>query len=120
MPQTPQFPYPDGDVTVLGPEVFVSADGQVISWKGENFTRESASASATAPPTVTGPALQYTTSAGNHGGQAVQRIDIDSPSDPSDLRERAICRALLHHALALLDATEPPRQAPVGTEGWRP
>ena len=27
---------------------------------------------------------------------------------PMDLRERAICRALLLHALALLDETEPP------------
>lgn len=40
MPQSPDFPYQDGDVTVLGPEVFASADGQVISWRGENYVRQ--------------------------------------------------------------------------------
>lgn len=65
---------------------------------------------------ATGPALHYTSSIGNHGSQTVQRIDLDSPGDP---RERAICRALLHHALALLDATEPARRAPVGVEARR-
>jgi hypothetical protein len=39
MPQTPHFPYEDGDVTVLGPEVFATKDGAVISWKGENYVR---------------------------------------------------------------------------------
>jgi hypothetical protein len=33
------YPYQDGDVTVLGPEVFASVDGEAISWKGENYTR---------------------------------------------------------------------------------
>ncbi|GAP46882.1 hypothetical protein [Streptomyces azureus] len=33
------YPYQDGDVTVLGPEVFASPDGETISWKGENYTR---------------------------------------------------------------------------------
>lgn len=33
------YPYQDGDVTVLGPEVFASADGEVISWAGANYTR---------------------------------------------------------------------------------
>jgi hypothetical protein len=33
------YPYQDGDVTVLGPEVFASVDGEVISWKGANYTR---------------------------------------------------------------------------------
>lgn len=32
-----KYPYEDGDVTVLGPEIFVDADGKVISWKGANF-----------------------------------------------------------------------------------
>ncbi|EMF31107.1 hypothetical protein H114_00722 [Streptomyces gancidicus BKS 13-15] len=31
-------------------------------------------------------------------------VDQQAPTDP---RERALCRALLLHALALLDATEP-------------
>jgi hypothetical protein len=33
------YPHPDGDVTVLGPEIFASSDGAVISWKGENYVR---------------------------------------------------------------------------------
>lgn len=35
-------------------------------------------------------------------------VDKQPPDDP---RERAICRALLLHALALLDETEPARRA---------
>jgi hypothetical protein len=33
------YPYQDGDITVLGPEVFASTDGDAISWRGENYTR---------------------------------------------------------------------------------
>ncbi|MFF8910599.1 hypothetical protein [Streptomyces olivaceoviridis] len=32
-----EFPYEDGNVTVLGPEIFASKDGAVISWRGENY-----------------------------------------------------------------------------------
>ncbi|MGH8964391.1 MAG: hypothetical protein ACRDXB_03545, partial [Actinomycetes bacterium] len=32
------YPYQDGDVVVLGPEIFVSMDGEVICWKGRNYT----------------------------------------------------------------------------------
>jgi hypothetical protein len=32
------YPYEDGDVIVLGPETFVSKDGAVLCWKGENYT----------------------------------------------------------------------------------
>jgi len=67
-------------------------------------------------PAITGPALLYTTSVDNQGTQAVQRIDLGSLEDP---RERAICRALLHHALALLDASEPARRVAVGAEARR-
>jgi hypothetical protein len=73
-------------------------------------------AGATDFPAITGPALIYTTSVDNKGAQAVQRIDLDSPGDP---RERAICRALLHHALALLDASEPTRPAPAASVSRR-
>jgi hypothetical protein len=31
------YPYNDGDTIVLGPEIFVSADGAVICWRGENY-----------------------------------------------------------------------------------
>jgi hypothetical protein len=33
------YPHLDGDVTVLGPEIFASSDGEVICWKGENYVR---------------------------------------------------------------------------------
>lgn len=68
-------------------------------------------------PTPTGPALLYTGSVNSQSANAVLvlRVDLDAVADP---RERAICRALLQHALALLDATEPTRKAPV-MEGRR-
>lgn len=68
-------------------------------------------------PSLTGPALLYTGSVDSQGAQAVLRVDLAAVDDP---RERAICRALLHHALALLDASEPTRRAPVGMEARRP
>lgn len=33
----PTYPYIDGDVVVLGPEVFATPDSKVISWKGQNY-----------------------------------------------------------------------------------
>lgn len=33
----PDYPYIDGDEIVLGPEVFASAAGDVICWKGRNY-----------------------------------------------------------------------------------
>jgi hypothetical protein len=35
-----QFPYADGDVTALGPEVFADKTGSVICWKGVNYVRQ--------------------------------------------------------------------------------
>lgn len=64
-----------------------------------------------------GPAIWYASTPDSSGpGQSVQRIDLDAPADH---RERAICRSLLHHALALLDATEPTRTAPRGATAER-
>jgi hypothetical protein len=57
---------------------------------------------------VPGPALFYVSTPGTDGTQSVQRLDLEAVHDP---RERAVCRALLHHALALLDATEPTTRA---------
>jgi hypothetical protein len=31
------YPYQDGDVIVLGPEIFVAEDKSVICWRGENY-----------------------------------------------------------------------------------
>jgi inosine-uridine nucleoside N-ribohydrolase len=39
MPQNREYPYQDGDVTVLGPETFASKDDTVISWRGNNYVR---------------------------------------------------------------------------------
>lgn len=55
---------------------------------------------------VQGPAVFYVSTSGPNAAQSVQRLDLEAVSDP---RERAVCRALLHHALALLDASEPTR-----------
>jgi hypothetical protein len=35
------YPYEEGDWKVLGPEIFASRDGRVISWKGENYVPQS-------------------------------------------------------------------------------
>lgn len=40
MPKERDFPYQDGDITVLGPETFASKDGAVISWRGDNYVRQ--------------------------------------------------------------------------------
>lgn len=39
MTDAPKYPHQDGDVTVLGPEVFASKDNTVISWRGTNYVR---------------------------------------------------------------------------------
>ncbi|GGW98928.1 hypothetical protein [Streptomyces chartreusis] len=40
MSEQTRYPYDDGDVTVLGPEIFASKDGTVISWRGDNYIRQ--------------------------------------------------------------------------------
>lgn len=47
-----------------------------------------------------GPALVYTSSPDPNGTQTVTRVDLTAVEEP---RERALCRALLHHALSVLD-----------------
>jgi hypothetical protein len=42
-----EYPHQDGDVTVLGPEIFASSNGDVICWKGENYTRQPATPAPT-------------------------------------------------------------------------
>lgn len=45
LPSMTTYPHKDGDVFVLGPEIFASTDtpskDTVISWQGENFTPDS-------------------------------------------------------------------------------
>ncbi|MEU7416677.1 hypothetical protein [Streptomyces antibioticus] len=51
-------------------------------------------------PAQQGPGLYYVSSEQPDGTTTVTRIDRQPPDDP---RERALCRALLLHALAELD-----------------
>lgn len=64
--------------------------------------------------TVSGPALFYVSTKEDEGGQNIRRVDLGVTEGP---RKRAVCRALLQHSLALLDATEPARRG--GVEGRR-
>ncbi|MYY79715.1 MULTISPECIES: hypothetical protein [unclassified Streptomyces] len=52
-----------------------------------------------------GPTITFTTTKDN-GDRLTQFVDRSALEDP---RERAICRALLQHALDLLDRSEPTR-----------
>jgi len=58
-------------------------------------------------PYPTGPVLTYTSTLNDDGTQESIHIDRVPVADP---RERALCRALLLHAIALLDASEPTRR----------
>ena len=60
---------------------------------------------ATSDFNVPGPALFYCSTQDESGLQSVCRVDLTAV--PTD-RERALCRALLHHALKLLDEAENP------------
>lgn len=63
--------------------------------------------------TTTGPGLTYT-SAASAGTWTTTPVDHQAVSTP---RDRAICRALLKHALSLLDAAEAEdKKHPVGFE----
>lgn len=44
-----EYPYVDGDATVLGPQTFASADGSVISWKGVNYVPQENGATSVHP-----------------------------------------------------------------------
>lgn len=34
------YPYEEGDTIVLGPQIFASADSEVINWKGTNYVKQ--------------------------------------------------------------------------------
>ncbi|MGW3196279.1 hypothetical protein ACWDBD_17170 [Streptomyces sp. NPDC001118] len=53
--------------------------------------------------TPTGPALTYTTSQDTDGVQRTVPIDRETLTDP---RERALCKALLWHALKLVEEAD--------------
>lgn len=55
-------------------------------------------------PGQRGPALYYAACEAPDGTSTITAVDRELIEDP---RERAICRALLLHALAELDRTEP-------------
>ena len=35
-----RYPRAEGDTVVLGPEIFASADGETICWKGVNYVKQ--------------------------------------------------------------------------------
>lgn len=45
-PNSMNYPYGDGDVTVLGPECFITNDGSVLNWRGENFVPQNLDSTA--------------------------------------------------------------------------
>jgi hypothetical protein len=47
-----EYPHSDGDVLVLGPEIFVSSDGRVISWQGTNYVLQDESPAVGEPGEV--------------------------------------------------------------------
>lgn len=62
--------------------------------------------------TTAGPGLAYTSAVSAAGVWVTTPIDHRAVTDP---RDRAICRALLNHALSLLDAEDKAAKAnPVG------
>ena len=63
-----------------------------------------------------GPHIVYRSTRDLDGTRTHALIDIQALDDP---RERAICRALLHHALTLLDASEPTRSTAMRAEARR-
>jgi hypothetical protein len=60
-----------------------------------------------------GPHLVYRSTRDLDGTRTHCLVDIAPVEDP---RERAICRALLLHALTLLDASEPPQRVNGGEQ----
>jgi hypothetical protein len=38
--QAARYPHQDGDFITLGPEIFTTKTGDVISWKGDNYVRQ--------------------------------------------------------------------------------
>ena len=43
-----EYPHDDGEVVVLGPEIFVNVEAEVISWRGENWVKQPAPSNAAA------------------------------------------------------------------------
>lgn len=75
-------------------------------------------------PAQRGPALYYLGSERGDGTSDVVRIDlsaieIDPTAVETSLRERALCHALLLHAIELLDYSEPVQRVVMGLESGR-
>jgi hypothetical protein len=80
----PRYPYQDGDVTVLGPEIFASKGGAVISWRGDNYVRQQ---DAEAPRDLTADAVYELASAVRDLASSVRleaadRAESAPPSPP--------------------------------------
>jgi hypothetical protein len=75
-------------------------------------------------PAQRGPALYYVGSERGDGTDVVTRIDLTAveiapTTVEGSLRERALCRALLLHAIELLDYSEPVQKVVMGLEPGR-
>lgn len=65
----PTYPHADGDVTVLGPEIFASPDGDVISWKGDNYVRQAPAADQAVLLALGADAIRAAACPGNCGAE---------------------------------------------------
>lgn len=108
---TPQFPYRDGDVTVLGPEVFASEDGAVVCWKGENYVRQEFTTLEVVRDDQTPGAIHELASAVRDLVSAIRLESADraepEPSDPAECSgEAGPCPEHGHHEDSLKQPTE--------------
>lgn len=70
-----------GDATVLGPDCILSADGNVIAYKGENFRR------SPAPPVSDDTEWEYTVGYVNYDGQVLPEDEDETTIDIDEARE---------------------------------
>lgn len=83
-----KYPYEDGDVTVLGPEIFT--DGTVICWKGENYVRQAEPGGVISA--LTGLAKHVQRAAASEQG------DFALSAEPAVDRQTAVVLAALHRS----------------------
>jgi hypothetical protein len=75
------FPYRDGDVTVLGPEIFASNDESTICWRGETYVRQSDQPASTVKVEIgVGPTNVDSEVLGSAIGRQLRRARRNPPS----------------------------------------
>jgi hypothetical protein len=98
MAPSPQYPHKDGDITVLGPEIFASLDGDVISWRGENYTRQACPA-----PTADDATATQTQPSALRQQIADALWNANGPSAAEDANIDAVLEVILPHGKFLGD-----------------